>query len=413
MHFKSIRRFLFTLSFFTFLFSNQLEAQTPIVNPATDTLVVAIAGSEPFIIKTDIPNDPKGIAIEIWENIASKEKWSYRYKSFATVSEALKALDDGSVNLVAGPISITSSRVEKIGFTQPYYQSSLSIVSRVDEPNLWQKIKPFFSFKLLIAVLIFLLILASVGTLLWLAERKASPDQFPDKPLKGIGNGMWLAVVTMSTVGYGDMAPITMKGRIITGTWIIVSIIFATSMVAGIASTLTLSSLGSNTVTNIEQLSNKKVATIQGSPAEAFLKEHNVEEVPVADMKEGITRLKEHEVRAVIYDRPQLRYFLKNYADEGLYLAKAEYYKQGYGFAFPLKSPLIHEVNRTLLSLAEDHSTERIIDFYLGSAEVKIISLFREAFPKTLGIRFFDSHPMKCYPILFAQAQIDKAILWR
>lgn len=366
MPFKSFRYFLISICFFTSLFSVQAEAQPTSINPATDTLIVAIAGSEPFIIHTDNPDDPKGITIEVWENIANKKKWSYRYKSFNTVSEALQALDNGTVNLVAGPISITSQRVERMGFSQPYYQSSLSIVSRVDEPSFWEKIKPFFSSKLLIAVLMFLLILATVGTLLWLAERKASPDQFPSEPMKGIGNGMWLAIVTMSTTGYGDMAPITLRGRILAGAWMIITIIFATSMVAGIASTLTLSSLGSNTVTNIEQLSNKKVATIQGSPAEAFLKEHNTEEVSVADLDEAITKLKNRQVEAVIYDRPQLRYFLKNNVDEGLYLAKAEYYKQGYGFAFPLRSPLIYEVNRSLLTLAEDHSTERIINYYLG-----------------------------------------------
>lgn len=363
---KSHRKSLISLCFVSFLFTIPALAQPAVINPTTDTLTVGIAGSAPFVIETDKPDNPKGITIEIWESIANQKNWMYRYKSFDTVSEALKALDDGTVNLVAGPISITSQRVERMGFSQPYYQSSLSIVSRVDKPSFWDKIKPFFSFKLLIAVAVFLFILAIVGTLLWLAERKESPEQFPADPAKGIGNGMWLAIVTMSTTGYGDMAPITVKGRVIAGTWMVVTIIFATSMVAGIASTLTLSSLGSNTITNIEQLPNKKVATIQGSPAEAFLDEHNVTEVAVADLDEAVMKLKDRDVEAVIYDRPQLRYYLKNHADEGLYLSKAEYFKQGYGFAFPLKSPLVHDVNRTMLELAEDHDIARIIDYYLG-----------------------------------------------
>ena len=357
---------LFSVSF---LISIQTQAQPDLINPTTDTLTVGIAGNAPFIIQTDKPGHPKGIAIEIWERIANDKNWTYRYKSFDTVSEALKALDNGTVNLVAGPISITSDRVERMSFSQPYYQSSLSLVSRADKPSFWEKIKPFFSFKLLIAVAVFLLILASVGTLLWLAERKASPEQFPADPVKGIGNGMWLAIVTMSTTGYGDLAPVTLKGRIIAGTWMVVTIIFATSMVAGIASTLTLSSLGSNTVTNVEQLSNKRVAMIKGSPAEAFLYEHNVNEVAVADLNEGIVKLKNRDVEAVIYDRPQLRYYLKNNSNKGLYLAKAEYYKQGYGFAFPIKSSLVHDVNRTMLELAEEHDIARITDYYLGTQE--------------------------------------------
>ena len=346
-----------------------MQAQPLTPDPAKDTLIVAIAGNKPFIIETAKSDDPKGIAIEIWESIANEKKWIYTYKSFGSVSEALQALENGTVDLVAGPISITSGRVERMGFSQPYYQSSLSIVSRMDKPGFWEKIKPFFSFRLLIAIVMLLMILAAVGLLLWLAERKESPEQFPSDPVKGIGNGMWLTIVTMSTTGYGDMAPVTLRGRIIAGTWMVVTLIFATSMVAGIASTLTLSSLGAKTVTNIEQLSNKKVATIQGSPAVAFLKEHNVTEVAVTDLAEAFAKLKNHEVEAVFYDRPQLRYYLKNNEDKELYLAKAEYYKQGYGFAFPLKSSLVHDVNRTMLELAEEHDIARITDYYLGAQQ--------------------------------------------
>lgn len=144
--------------FIYLLFAGIAHAQSAEFNPDTDTLVVGIAGTAPFIIETENPEESGGIAIEIWEKIANKKRWTYRYERFETVSDALKGLENGKVNLVARPISITSQRVERMGFTQPYYQSSLSIVSRVDDPSFWQKIKPFFSIKLLIAVGIFLLI---------------------------------------------------------------------------------------------------------------------------------------------------------------------------------------------------------------------------------------------------------------
>ncbi|MCG2462759.1 transporter substrate-binding domain-containing protein [Flavobacteriaceae bacterium F89] len=343
-----------------------LLAQSPPSKPPKDTLSVGVAGNEPFVLGSNNTGNLHGIAIEIWEDLANKKNWPYRYRTFNTVHEALNVLDNGSLDLVVGPISITSLRVARMRFSQPYYQSSLAIVSRKSEPGLWERIKPFFSAKLLVALGMFLSILAIVGTLLWLAERKKSPEQFPPDPIRGIGNGMWLAIVTMSTTGYGDMAPITLRGRIIAGAWMVITIIFATSMVAGIASTLTLSGLGSSVITNVEQLSGKNVATILGSPAEAFLKEHNCKEVAETDLNEAIAKLNAKEVDAVVYDRPQLLYFLKNHMDEKLYIAKAEYYKQGYGFAFPLTSDLVHEVNRSLLELAEERTVERTIDYYLG-----------------------------------------------
>jgi len=356
----------FILFIFVVLASNtSLLAQNQLT--LSDTLKVGVAGSQPFVFPSSASN--KGIAVEIWEDIAAKKEWNYTYQSFDNVETALNSLKKGQLDLVVGPISITSDRLQYMRFSQPYYNSSLAIVSRSDKLSLWQKIQPFFSLKLILAIVVFLFILAIVGTLLWLAERKNSPEQFPGKPLDGIGNGMWLAIVTMSTVGYGDKAPVTLWGRIITGTWIVVSIIFATSMVAGIASTLTISSLGTSTITNIEQLANKKAATIAGSPSDLFLKENKAKVISVNSMDEAFEKLKAKDVEAVVYDRPQLLYYIKQNQSENLYISKAEYYKLGYGFAFPTGSSLVYLVNRSLLELSEHQETEKIILTYLEKEE--------------------------------------------
>ncbi len=341
------------------------QAQTEQLNIAQDSLVVGIAGSEPFVFEeTD-----KGIAAEIWDEIADKKSWNYKYVPFNNVEEALQRLNRGELDLIVGPISITSKRLENMRFSQPFYNSSISIISLEADMGIWQRIRPLFSTKLLIAIAIFLIILGIVGTLLWLAERKESPEQFPKGPLKGIGTGMWLAIVTMSTTGYGDKAPITLLGRIITGTWMVISIIFATSMVAGIASILTLTSLKSTTISTIEQLSGRNAATITGSTSEDFLINSKVKTIGVNNLNEAITKLEGKEVEAVVFDRPQLLYYLKNNRDDKFYISKAEYYKQGYGFAFPSNSKLISSVNRTLLELAENQETERIINYYIQKDE--------------------------------------------
>lgn len=350
-----------------FLFIIPLRAQETQTISTVPELRVGVAGSEPFVFENNTSS--KGIAIEVWEDMAKMKSWEYKYKVYDSVEDAIRALNKDELDVVVGPISITSQRLEYMRFSQPFYNSSLAIVSRVDELSLWQKVKPLFSFKLLIAVGIFLIILALVGTLLWLAERKASPDQFPEKAAAGIGTGMWLAIVTMSTTGYGDKAPITLAGRIIAGSWMIISIIFATSMVAGIASTLTLTSMGTSTVSNVEELSGRKVATISASPSEAFIKEYKAKVTGVHSLKEAMTKLKNKEVDAVVYDRPQLLYYMKNHKDEDLFIAKAEYYKQGYGFAFPTDSDLVYDANRALLDLAEHQEVENIVHYYLEKDE--------------------------------------------
>lgn len=220
---KIIPKHIFLYTAFLIL-ALSTQAQTKPLNSTPDTLIVGVAGSEPFVFE----EEGRGIALEIWDEIADKRSWNYKYISFKNVEDAIHDLNRGNLDLVVGPISITSSRLENMRFSQPFYNSSISIISLEVDQNFWQKIKPLFSAKLLIAIGFFLIILSIVGTLLWLAERKESPEQFPKGPLRGIGTGMWLAIVTMTTTGYGDKAPITLLGRIITGTWMVISIIFAT-----------------------------------------------------------------------------------------------------------------------------------------------------------------------------------------
>jgi len=149
----------------------------------------------------------------------------------------------------------------------------------------------------------------------------------------------------------------------------IVSIIFATSMVAGIASTLTLSSLDGNVITNIEQLANRKVATISGSPSQAFLKENNTKVDLVLDLEAAIEKLNNKEVEAIVYDRPQLLYYQKSHKDDNLHISKAQYYKLGYGFAFPMNTEYLYYVNRALLELSEHQETNEIVNSYLDKDE--------------------------------------------
>jgi len=332
--------------------------------PDTSNLRIGIAGSSPFIMGSN--NSQSGIAVEIWDAVADAENWNYTTQNFTTVSDALTALKIGKLDVVVGPVSITSERVKSFDFSQPYYFSGLSILSRKDDPTLLDRVRPFFSMKLAIAVLVFLLILAIVGTLIWLAERKKSPEQFPEDMPHGIANGMWLAIVTMSTTGYGDRAPITFWGRVIAGTWMVISIIFATTMVAGIASTLTLTGMSSNTITEASQLSGKKVAAPSFQVAKPFLDEFHAKSIQTNSLEEAYQLMEDKKVSAIVFDRPQLLYFKKRHPSANIIVGPSVYEPTGYGFAFTLKSPLIKKVNIRMLNLTETGRVKHIVEAWIS-----------------------------------------------
>jgi voltage-gated potassium channel len=80
------------------------------------------------------------------------------------------------------------------------------------------------------AVLFLGLLLVS-GALMFIAEGDVQPDKMGSIPL-----AMWWAVVTLSTVGYGDVVPVTTAGKMIAGLTMATGIMFFALPVAVIAS---------------------------------------------------------------------------------------------------------------------------------------------------------------------------------
>ncbi len=62
-----------------------------------------------------------------------------------------------------------------------------------------------------IAAMILMLLLFS-SSLIYLVENEAQPDKFPSIPA-----AMWWGVATLTTVGYGDIFPVTPLGKILSG----------------------------------------------------------------------------------------------------------------------------------------------------------------------------------------------------
>lgn len=66
--------------------------------------------------------------------------------------------------------------------------------------------------ELMISVMIAFLLILVAATLLYVVEGDVQPDAFGSIP-----RAMWWAAVTLTTVGYGDVAPITPLGRLLAG----------------------------------------------------------------------------------------------------------------------------------------------------------------------------------------------------
>ena len=90
--------------------------------------------------------------------------------------------------------------------------------------NIIDRLGSALNLNVIFGLTVLALTLLISGHLIWWAERKANPEMFPPSYLDGVDDGLWWSTVTMTTVGYGDKAPITFTGRFIGVAWMFIGL---------------------------------------------------------------------------------------------------------------------------------------------------------------------------------------------
>ena len=93
------------------------------------------------------------------------------------------------------------------------------------------------------------------GILIWLIERKKNSEF--SMTSGGIFKGIWFGLVTMTTVGYGDIAPKSVFGKLVTMAW----------MITGVTLTAVLTSTITNVFAGLDHLEmgDKKIVALNRS----------------------------------------------------------------------------------------------------------------------------------------------------
>jgi polar amino acid transport system substrate-binding protein len=319
-------------------------------------LRVGYGGSEPFIISEGTTS---GVAVDIWKETNRYTGLSFRPVASGTVAEMLELLASSQVDVVVGPVSITEERHATFGFTHPFYVTSPAILTDRSDTSFWRSIQPFMSGPFLIGLTSLLGVLLLVGTLIWIVEHKEN-DNWSREPVAGIGQGIWFAIVTFTTVGYGDLVPVGKRGRLLAGVWMITAMITASSLTAGIASAFTLFQLRHAEIQNAEDLTGRNVAVVEGSSGEDFARRYSRKLIQVADGREAVELIRKGKADAFVYDYPVLNRMVSE--DESLRLVRTHDLSEHYCFVFRKGDPSIAVVDGALLKIKEGGALRDILD---------------------------------------------------
>jgi len=341
---------------------------------AAEELIVVTKQVPPFVMREGSDGHLAGFSIDLWKLLAERGGWAFRFKVEETIPEMLNLVRHDSADVAIAAISMTARREKALDFSHPYFESGLQVLTRAAEGGqlalIWRSLadvlrSPAFTG----ALAMFIGVLVVMAHIFWLLERRRNP-QISERYLPGVWDAFWWALVTVSTVGYGDKVPVTHAGRAFAVVWIIFGYIGFATFTAVVASTVTVRQI-SGLIDGPQALAGHRVGVVRGGTAGRWL----MEQVPGAGLvrflqvEDAVAALRRGEVAAVVHDAPVLAWHVARDATASLRLVGPVFRKENYALAFPEGSPLREKVNRLLLHMREDGTLARLRAQWFGSDE--------------------------------------------
>lgn len=292
-----------------------------------------------------------GFEGDLWAKMAQELKVDYEFREYEKFTDVLPAVEKGEVDIAFAGITRTEEREKKVDFSYGTLDSGLHIlVPKKEALSIISIIKSVFTKEIKNIFLLLIGFVVVSANVLWLAEGGStaiSGSYFP-----GIFEALWWAVVTVSTVGYGDITPVTWLGRAVGFLVILSGLAIFGLYVARVSSALTIKELKSD-INNLSNLRGKRVATVAATTSVLVLRKAGVRLELVDNIEEAYKKLEKKEIDAVVFDAPVLLYYSNNEGSEKTQIAGDLLESQSYAFALPLKSELRKSINQAILKFQE------------------------------------------------------------
>lgn len=307
----------------------------------------------------------EGFSIEIWRAVAQLLGMPFEFREFSSLDSLLSALENSEIDVF--PSLPVAARLESsMDFSQSYLKSGLSIAVPAEARdsrwiNLFESI---FSAHVLKAIGLLVGLSMMAGAVVWSFEKRRNSEMFGDGTAGGIGHGIWWAIVTMTTVGYGDKAPKTVGGRIVALAWMLFSIIFIASFTADITTSLTVDKLRGK-VQGLNDLHKVRVGSVSDSEGFDFLTRQGIAAIPFKSISEGVAAVAGRKIDAFVLNEQVLKHMAKKEFPGQVQVLPGVYDDYFVSIALPQNSPLRKPINKALLELMKTNAWTELRNRYM------------------------------------------------
>ncbi|TXG62337.1 hypothetical protein EZV62_013700 [Acer yangbiense] len=273
----------------------------------------------------------------------------------------------GKFDAVVGDTTIVANRSRNVDFTLPYTESGVSMIVPIKDnkkKNAWVFLKPL-TWELWVTSACFFVF---IGFVVWVLEHRINED-FRGPIEYQVGTSFWFSFSTM--VFSQRERVISNLGRFVVIVWCFVVLILTQSYTASLTSHLTVQQL-KPTITDVRELIKRgeNVGYLKGSFVSGILKqlgfnenkliEYNSPEECNEFFKKGSAK---GGIAAAFDEVPYMRLFIGQYCSKYT-MTEPTFKTAGFGFVFPLHSPLVRDVSRAILNVTESEKMKEIEDAY-------------------------------------------------
>jgi polar amino acid transport system substrate-binding protein len=332
-------------------------------------LTVGTLRLPPFVMRGD---DGKwtGLSVELWEQVAAEMKRDFVFREFDYDQESmLKAIEAKEIDVAVGAFPVSVEGEERGDFSHAYFQAGVGIAVKAQQPSgILATLGSLFTSQLLAPIGVLVTALLCVGALVWIFERKRNAASFSPHPVKGVGDGVWWAAVTMTTTGYGDKTPVTVPGRAVALLWMFASIFGIALFSATLASSFVVGKLKSN-INGPADLPGARIGVVTGTSGEAWLNAQGLSARSYPFVIQASRALQRGEIEALVFERAVLGHMIKSYDWKDLHVLPQSVAVRDYGVMMQTDSPLRKEINRAVLKVTQRREWRDVVQKHVGATD--------------------------------------------
>lgn len=345
----------------TVFVATSATAQT--IEPPADRVTVVMTELEPFIENDNGRAD--GFYAEIWDVVADDLGVDYDVVWVDTFAELLPMVAAGQADVAVAPLAPTATREVGHDFTS-------AVISSGPQLGYHERLRPdqsildsLFSTEIRRILLVALAGLIILAHLIWLVERNRDDEEnrdFHPSYLHGIWDGLWWATVTVTTVGYGDKAPRSIRGRLVALLAMFLSLFLVGAFVSQITDVLT-ANREAEPVTSLDDVRDVPVGAVAGSTFAEFLIAEDIDVVGFGSQAELFEAAASGDVDVVVSNPFALSTTGTGF---GLTPVGEVLFEEFETFGLAQGSPWREPINQALADLQAEGEVEEIVDRWIN-----------------------------------------------